>query len=116
MDKSDLGHKLQSVAKAVLIIGLVQAGITCIFAVTAMLKDTFIQDNIAGYNYMMYSTIINAANTALWSTIRSVVMFYALKGFGHLIINSDKMVEMQTEALRGRQAEFDFVHGEDEQE
>ena len=84
-----------------LVVGLIHAIITFLLLAWA-LHETY--KMVGGYDAYLglmagpaLSNVMNIINTAAL-IVKPIDLFYCLRGFGHLIINSDKLVRMQQES------------------
>ena len=104
MSRSNIGRKIQSLATVILVVGLIYAAITFFYLAWALYETLRISVDDAVYFGLMsgrtLSSVISVANTVP-HIVRPIILFYCLKGFGHLIINSDKLVKLQRESVNG---------------
>ena len=108
MNKSTIGHKIQALAKVVLIFGLIQSAFTLITAASLVYDSIFtVHSNfsisVGIFPNQVFTGILSIISSIIWPVIRPFILFFCLKGFGHLLINSDELFRIKTEELKGQQ-------------
>jgi len=119
MNKTSIGHKLQSLAKVVLIAGLIQGIFIVGFLLTALWQSTGAHSENVGLSInvgLSMAGISTFTGGAIWNILLPFISFYCIKGFGQLLINSDEMVKLQAEGLKVQKAVLNTCKGKNEQE
>lgn len=95
MDRKSIGEKIQDLAPIVFIISLIISSLS--FVISMGYVSIMFGSVLEFYDIMSVSNTSNAMSVIIifiTNIVKSIVVYFCLKGFGHLLINFDKAISL----------------------